>query len=691
MVTAALPYANGPIHIGHLLEYVQADIYSRFLRLSGKDVLYICASDMHGTPIEINAAKAGKKPEDFVEHFWKDHQHDFASFGIHFDNYYKTHSSENKELSEYFFTELKKKDLIYLKNIQVMYCSTCDRTLPDRFIKGTCPKCNAVDQYGDVCEKCSAVLKGADLLNPYCTICNGRPVPTQKLHYFFKLSLFSDRLLAWINDNASGLQPEVANWLREWITNGLEDWCISRDAPYFGFPIPDSKKETGETKYFYVWLDAPIGYISSTKNYCDKQGLDWKDYWYNGNVQHFIGKDIAYFHFLFWPAMLMGVGVPIPTLTVHGFITVNGQKMSKSRGTFFTAKQFLDIFPAQALRFYYASHLDRSVVDVDLNFEEFKAVNNNVLMANLGNFCYRTLSFAAKNYGKIDCVSVNSELILKLNLMIEEVKGYYAQQDFKNALKAILRISDVGNAYFQAAEPWKKWKGVDSTLDSSIAAAVGLCVNIARTLAIIVSPILPEFSQKIYGALGEKQLHWKDIRFDWKGTVVDPGHLVEKIEKVPEQKMFPYHLVLGHIEEVKDHPGAEHLFMLKVNFGSKIGIRQVLTALKKQKARSEFENQTVAFCLNLKPMKLRGELSEGMIVAGDDGSNICFLRVEGGVVGDELVPEGFTVSSGLVVPDDFKKAPMVVEGGQVIFEGKKVGCLKGSAYVKGIKDGSGVF
>ncbi len=683
IVTAALPYANGPIHIGHLLEYVQADIYSRFLRLQGKDVLYICASDMHGTPIEINATKAGKKPEDFVEHFWKDHQHDFASFGIQFDNYYKTHSVENKELSEYFFTELKKKGLIYLKDIQVMFCSTCQRTLPDRYIKGTCPKCSAVDQYGDICEKCNAVLKGVDLINPHCVICDSRPVPTSKPHYFFKLSSFSSQLSDWIQSSESGLQQEVANWLQEWINNGLEDWCISRDAPYFGFPIPDSKKETGETKYFYVWLDAPIGYISSTKNYCDKQGLDWKDYWYHGHVQHFIGKDIAYFHFLFWPAMLMGVGIPVPHLTVHGFITVNGQKMSKSRGTFFTAKQFLDLFAAYALRFYYAGYLDRSVVDVDLHFEHFKAVNNNVLMANLGNFCYRTLSFAAKNYGRVESIAVEKDMILELKMLVEEVEKYYAAQDFKNAVKTILKISDMGNVYFQTAEPWKR---KEEAYD-----VVGLCVNIARTLAILVLPIIPTFSEKVLGALGETQLLWKDIRFDWKGRVIDPGHLVERIESVPVEKIFPYYLVLGHIDEVKDHLGAEHLFMLKVNFGSKIGIRQVLTALKKHKSRSEFEHQTLAFCLNLKPMKLRGELSEGMIVAADDGEHICFLRVEGGVVGEELVPEGYSVGSGMVVPDDFKKVPMVVEKGRVLFEGKVVGCSKGPVYVKGIKEGAGVF
>ncbi|MEK6901826.1 MAG: methionine--tRNA ligase, partial [Nanoarchaeota archaeon] len=435
IVTAALPYANGDIHIGHLLEYIQADIYARFLKLQGKECLYICASDMHGTPIEINAQKAGMPPEKFVDKYWKEHQVDFKSFLIHFDHYYKTHSPENKELAEYFYAELKKKKLIYRKKIQAIYCERCARYLPDRFVKGICPKCNAEDQYGDVCEKCSTILKGADLVNPYCVICKNKPVTRPSEHYFFSLSSFSKQLQQWINSPEAHVQPEMKHWLQEWLINGLEDWCVSRDAPYFGFEIPESKKETGETKYFYVWLDAPIGYISSTKNYTDKQNYPdkhkqkWEDYWYKGQVQHFIGKDIAYFHFLFWPAMLMAVGIPLPKLTVHGFITVDGQKMSKSRGTFFTAKDFLKLYPAEALRFYYANHLDRKVVDVDLNFEDFKAFNNNVLVGSLGNFCYRVITFTQKNYGEVTAIAAEVELSVKVKTLIEAVGKQYAAQD----------------------------------------------------------------------------------------------------------------------------------------------------------------------------------------------------------------------------------------------------------------------
>jgi methionyl-tRNA synthetase len=527
VVTAALPYANGDIHIGHLLEYIQADIYAKFLKLVGKDCLYICASDQHGTPVEINAKKAGIPPQKFVEKYWKEHQADFKSFLIEFDNFYKTHSTENRELSEWFFSELKKKDYIYTKEIDAIYCEHCKRYLPDRFVKGTCPNCESSDQYGDVCEKCSTILKGIDLVDPYCSICTNSPVEKKSTHYFFKLSSFSSKLKKWINSTSSNIQPEVRNWLNEWLKKGLEDWCISRDGPYFGFEIPGSKGETGEQKYFYVWLDAPIGYLASLKNYCDSKGLNWKEY--SPFLEHIIGKDIAYFHYLFWPAQFIALGLPLPKLTTHGFVTVNGNKMSKSRGTFFTAKEFLNLYPAEALRFFYASHLDRKVVDVDLNFSEFVAVNNNVLTGNIGNFCYRVLSFSAKNYGQIDVVRKELGLTKKVEKLIDGVGKNYGAQNFKEVVKCILKIADLGNAYFQQNEPWKD-KGSEVTKE-----AVGYCVNLARNLAILLAPILPEFTKKIEKSLGENRLSWDDISFNWKGKVGKVELLVQKVEYVKKE------------------------------------------------------------------------------------------------------------------------------------------------------------
>lgn len=706
VVTAALPYANGDIHIGHLLEYIQTDIFVRFLKLQGKDVLYICASDQHGTPIEINAKKAGVKPEKFVEHYWKEHQKDFASFLIEFDNYHKTHSPENRELAEYFFKELKKKELIYTKKIKIIYCKTCKRSLPDRYVKGTCPQCKAEDQYGDICEKCNTVLKAIDLLNPKCSICNSAPIEKDSEHYFFKLSSFSKELKKWINDEKSWIQLEVKNWLNGWLDKGLEDWCISRDAPYFGFEIPGSKEETGETKYFYVWLDAPIGYISSTKNYCDKNNLKWEDYWKKGQIYHIIGKDIAYFHYLFWPAMLSAIGIPLPKLTTHGFITVNAEKMSKSRGTFFTAKDFINLYPAEALRFYYATHLDRKVADIDLNVDTFTAVNNNVLMGNIGNFCYRTLVFAEKNYGQIKNVKDEKKLRKEVETLLKKIETNYQGQEFKSAVKEILKIADIGNQYFQKSEPWKDKEGKQ--------AEVGFCVNVTRILSIIVQPILPELSKKVQEALGDNDLHWKDLSFDWKGKVKKPDMLVEKIEKKEENKIgnnkignnktgneekqkksakeFPLHIKLGQIKDVKDHPNADSLYLMQVGFGTEK--RQVVAGLKKYFKPTELIGKKALFLVNLKPAKLRGEMSEAMtLIAEDKDKNMAFLEVDakldvklGAELGSEVKIDGFTTLTEEITFEQFSKIKLKVKEGKVVFENNvlKIGSEK--IVAKGVKD-----
>ena len=911
VITAALPYANGPIHIGHLLEYIQADIYSRFLKLTGEDALYICASDMHGTPIEINAQKAGQKPEAFVEKYWLEHQADFKSFLIQFDNYYKTHSPENKELAELFYSTLKKKGLIYRKTIQVMYCDHCKRSLPDRYVKGTCPHCQAADQYGDVCEKCGSVLKSIDLINPYCTICNKQPRLKDSEHYFFKLSTFTKELQQWFDSAPSHIQPEVRNWLESWFQKGLDDWCVSRDDPYFGFEIPDSKKETGEIKYFYVWLDAPIGYISSTKNYCDNHKLDWKDYWYHGQVQHFIGKDIAYFHLLFWPAMLIGMGIPLSQVNIHGFITVNGEKMSKSRGTFLTAKDFLKLYTAEALRFYYASHLDRKVIDIDLSFTELKAVVNSVLLGNIGNFCYRTLVFTEKNYGTVKEIAAEVELRGKINSLIQSIEYNYSTFDFKSAVRDILQIADLSNAYFQKAEPWKTKESAETK------ATIGFCVNLARNLAILVSPILPEFSPKIYTALGGKNLLWKDLSFEWKGKIGKVDVLVAKIEDVkelnvvrevktidyavapeiksfgikvkvaqlngltikkkhegvekikseiqknipslihtdvleeyhqinkkmnlddqrypnavtnlislvkqkgklpqintvvdiynalsvesgiamathdldklngrivirlskegeeftaldgtteklksgeviyadesrilgrfskqcqhtittPESKnvviigfgnskitdeemdksflrtcelitkynggelkilksnhntknssketIFPLHLAVGLVEEVKDHPNADSLYILKVNFGA-LGIKQVVTSLKKILPPTAFLKKKLVFCVNLKPSKFRGEVSEAMILGVDHDNTTTLFEMPKSSPGDTVVPQGMTANQQQISFDVFSKVELVVQTKNIVFAGKALGSLVEKIVVKNVKDG----
>ncbi|HLD40138.1 MAG TPA: methionine--tRNA ligase [Candidatus Nanoarchaeia archaeon] len=682
VITAALPYANGPMHIGFILEAIQGDIYARFLRSTQKDVLYICASDMHGTPIEVNAKKAGIEPEKFVEKYWKEHQEDAASFLISFDNFYKTHSKENKELSEYFFAELKKKGLIYVKKMDVIYCKHCDRTLPDRYVRGTCPHCGTADQYGDVCEGCGSVLKGTDLLNPKCSICGNTPTIKSSPHYFFKLSSFSSKLKKWINSKQADLQPEVKNWLKDWLTKGLEDWCISRDAPYFGFEIPDSKKECGEVKYFYVWLDAPIGYISSTKNYCDKHNLKWEDYWKKGQPTHFIGKDIVYFHYLFWPAMLMAMNFPTPKITCHGFITVNGQKMSKSRGTFFTAKEFHKLYGAEALRFYYASHLQRKVADVDLNFDEFAAVVNNVLVGKLGNFCYRSLTFAEKNYPELSKIAENKSLTKKVLALAEKVKKNYLAQDNHAAIKNILQITDLGNAYFQKSEPWK------SKDDEETKKAVAWCINLARNLAILISPVLPEFSEKVFSALGEKNLVFNDLNFKWKGKVSTVQLLVNKVEIVRKES-FPLQLTVGKILEVKDHPNADSLYLLKVDLGS-LGKRQVVAGLKKYIAKENLQGRKAVFVANMKPAKLRGEMSEAMVLAADDGANVSILEVQKLNPGDAVHFDGTENAQAEITFEEFMKVSMTVQAGKVFYAGKKLISSLEEVKVHGIKDGAKV-
>ena len=715
VVTAALPYANGDLHIGHLLEYIQTDIYVRYLKLAGKDALYICASDMHGTPVEVNARKQGIDPEKFALKYWKAHHKDLVSYHIEFDNFYKTHSPENKELAEWVFSKLQEKDLIYRKKMDIIYCDSCARSLPDRFVKGTCPHCTTNGQYGDICESCGTILKGVDLINPKCTLCGKTPIQKESEHYFFKLSKFSTRLNEWMDSSVANLQPEVKNWLKNWLDGGLEDWCVSRDAPYFGFEIPNSVEETGERKFFYVWLDAPIGYISSTKHFCDTVALaegrtacKWQDYWYDGKVEHIIGKDISYFHFLFWPAILMAVDIPIPELNVHGFITVDGKKMSKSRGTFFTARDFLDLFSAESLRFFYASHLDRRVVDIDMSFTEFQSVVNNVLVGNLGNYCYRVLTFAQKNHGKVEMIASGDsekELIGLFDKLVIGVKSAYAGKDFKTAVKLILQIADLGNAYFQKSEVWKD--------KSSDEAKVGFCVNLARNLVILVSPILPEFSKKVYGALGldivssgsgvvgesnvakpsnvtnELSLfNFDDIGFDFVGDLKKPALLVQKIEHIPKTERFPLQMAVGEIVSVKDHPNADSLLLMQVNLGAEFGERQVVAGLKKyfSDLSTMLVGKKAVFCVNMKPAKLRGEKSSAMIFAADDGEHVGLLEVEKSEVGNLVVFAGLENSVSEVTFDEFLKVKMVVGAdGVVLFDSRKM-----STAIEDVKVSGGV-
>jgi len=673
LITAALPYANAPIHIGHLIEYVQADIYTRFLRLLNKDIIYICASDMHGTPIEVKAQQENISPKKFAQKYHQLNKKTFQKYLISFDNYDHTDSKENQKLANHFFNTLNQKGYIYKKQIEIIYCPQCDRNLPDRYVKGTCPNCGAYDQYGDVCESCNITLKGTDLLNPKCSLCQASPIKKQSEHYFFKLKKFQNKLKTWLNKTP--LQPEIKNSLKEWLNKGLEDWCISRDGPYFGFKIPKEKN-----KYFYVWLDAPIGYISSTKNYCTKNKLNWEDYWKKGNIIHVIGKDIIYFHFLFWPAILMAAKIPTPKdIVVHGFLTVNGKKMSKSRGTFFTAEDFLKLYPPEHLRFYYAQHLSKKLSDLDLDFEDFQLTINNKLVANLANFTYRTLSFIHKNYqGEITKPKLEKQLEQDFKHLTEKIQKNYLQFNFKEAVNNILKISDLGNTYFQKTEPWKEPPNAHPE--------VSFCANLVKNLIILIKPILPEFAKEIEKQLNLKPQTWKDLNFNFIGKLNKPKILVKKIEKLPQAAVFPLDLKIGKISSIKDHPNADSLYVLQVDFQT--GKKQAVAGLKKHFKKDTLKNKKAVFCMNIKPAKLRGVESNCMILAAFDGQNTALLEAESSNPGDEVTLEGHQNNKNQISFEDFKKIKMTVRNNQVYHQTKHLKTNKEDIQVRGVKEGA---
>ena len=690
LITAALPYANGPIHIGHLIEYIQADIIARFLRLTGHDVKYICASDTHGTPIEVNAAKLKISPEEMVNKFNKEHKSDFEKFHIKFDDYYTTHSPENRELSEYFFNTLKQNGHIYTKKIQVIYCPSCKRTLPDRYVKGMCPHCSTRDQYGDICESCSVALKGTDLIDPKCVLCGTTPIQKESEHYFFKLSAFTNKLRDWLKSNKE-LQPEITNNINTWLEKDLEDWCISRDGPYFGFNIPGEND-----KYFYVWLDAPIGYIATTKH----ATTDWESYWKpnkenkdnkkesnrennSARIIHFIGKDIIYFHFLFWPAVLMGAGFNLPSkIAVHGFLTVNGTKMSKSRGTFLTAQDMLKTSNPEYLRFYYAQHLNMKLSDINLDFEDFQAAINNTLVSNLANFCYRVLSFAESNYsGNLDEVAHDEKLVSEIHKKVELIKTAYEQYDIKTALTEILNISTLGNTYFQNAEPWKNKQNSKPI--------VALAANIVRTLTILIEPILPIFTEQIQQQFGENQLKWQDISFTKKLKVTNAKIIFTKIEKlqIAEQApQFPCNLRVAKVESVADHPNADSLYVVQLSLGSEK--RQLVAGLKKFYHKTELEGKHVIIISNLEHAKIRGIESQGMMLAADDAEHVRVLEAPKTTPGTQVTVHGHVNNVKPITIQEFSKLGLKVLNGKVVWKESHLHTTNEDIVVTGVENGA---
>jgi len=566
LVTSALPYANGSIHLGHLVEYIQTDIWVRFQKMRGNTCHYVCADDTHGTPIMLRAGNEGITPEHLIARVWQEHFDDFSAFHIAFDNYGSTNSSETKEFAQGIYRTLKANGLIEVRSIEQFYDPVKNMFLPDRFIKGECPKCHAKDQYGDNCEVCGAAYAPTELINPYSAVSGAKPELRNSDHYFFKLSAESCQQFLRQWTRGGSLQPEAANKMQEWLgaegENKLTDWDISRDAPYFGFEIPDAPG-----KYFYVWLDAPVGYMGSFKQLCAKSALtptlshgereqslpsptgrgaggegtplDFDDYWKQGadtELYHFIGKDILYFHALFWPAMLQHAGFRTPTkLFAHGFLTVNGEKMSKSRGTFITAKSYIDhIKNTEYLRYYYAAKLNGSMEDIDLNLEDFVTKVNSDLIGKYINIASRTAGFISKRFGGV--VAAHDQIVESrgAHLMGEFIGSdsliadAYESRDFGKAIREIMRLTDRANEYVNDQAPWvlAKQEGQDAKLHE----VCTVSLNLFRMLTLYLKPILPKLAEQVEAFLKIEPLEWSNVDQILDGKINDYSHLMTRLD-----------------------------------------------------------------------------------------------------------------------------------------------------------------
>ena len=507
LVTSALPYANGSIHLGHLVEYLQTDIWVRNQKMSGNQCIYVCADDAHGTPIMLKAQELEMEPEELIKKNYEEHCQDFSDFYIEFDNYHSTHSEENKEYSSYIYEKLKENGDIVTKTIEQFYDNEAKMFLPDRYIKGECPKCGAKDQYGDSCEECGATYSSTEIINPVSVVTDSPPITKETEHFFFKLSNYDDFLKNWISEETT--QSEIRNKLSEWLSEGLADWDITRDKPYFGFNIPDAKD-----KFFYVWLDAPVGYIASFKNYCMKHNANFEEFWNketSTELYHFIGKDISYFHALFWPAMLEGANFRKPNaIYCHGFLTIDGEKMSKSRGTFFNARTYLDFLEPEYLRYYFASRLTSKIEDIDLNFDDFQSRVNSDLIGKIINIGSRCAKFINKDFNdSLAISSENNSLIKECLSYKEEIIQNYELRNYSTNVRLISSLADKINKYLDSEKPWVKIKN-----DSNKELVQRICtdgLNLFRILIGYLKPILPNISKKTEEILMSESLSWQNL------------------------------------------------------------------------------------------------------------------------------------------------------------------------------------
>jgi len=664
VVTSALPYANAPIHIGHLVEYMQTDIWVRFQKANGNQCWYFCADDTHGTPIMISARKEGIQPEDLIKRIYAEHTIAFNSFHIQFDNYYSTHSDENRQFAELIFKRLSEKGSIVKGEIEQAYCEGCQMFLPDRFIRGICPKCKAEDQYGDSCDSCGATYQPTDLIHPACATCGKEPVRKKSIHYFFRLADYQQKLKELMASGHTG--KSVSNKLDEWFSAGLKDWDISRDGPYFGFKIPGE-----DNKFFYVWLDAPIGYMASCKNYCEKNGLDFEKVW-NGKdyeLYHFIGKDIMYFHALFWPAMLMGSGFKgANKLFVHGFLTVNGVKMSKSKGTFIKAQTYAKHLDPEYLRYYYASKLTDGVDDLDLNLEDFVAKVNSDLVGKLANLASRSVPMlTGKLGGMLGTVdAAGKELLNKLITGDEprqsvggakqQIINDYENLDYASVIRQITALADIANKYVEENRPWDTIK-TDAEKTRTTLTTV---LNAVKILTIYLKPVLPIFAEKVEKILGTGKLAFADVEKVLENKKINEYvRLAERVDKdkvqamieeskneQPEQKpqvtldepieaectiddFKKVDLRVAKVIKAEKVAGADKLLHLELDIG---GITKNVFAGIAQAYQPESLVGKLVICVaNLQPRTMKFGLSEGMILAaGPGGKDIFMLGIDSG-------------------------------------------------------------
>ena len=654
LVTSALPYANGSIHIGHLVEYLQTDIWVRFQKMCGHECYYVCADDAHGTPIMLRAQQEGITPEELIAKTKQEHEQDFADFHIEFDNYHSTHSEENRQFATSMFAELQKNGYISTRTVTDLFDPQEKVFLPDRFVRGTCPKCKSEDQYGDNCEVCGATYTPAELINPRSAISGVEPVQKENLHYFFQLSKMETELREWTQSER--LQPEISNKLQEWFTDGLQDWDISRDAPYFGFEIPDAPG-----KYFYVWLDAPIGYMASFKNLCDKRGdLNFDDFWKpnsEAELYHFVGKDIAYFHTLFWPATLMGSGWRKPTnVFCHGFLTVNGQKMSKSRGTFIKARTYLNHLQPEYLRYYFAAKLNDGVADIDLNLDDFLQRVNSDVVGKLVNIASRCAGFIVKKFEAQLTDSFVPEGQSTFTTAIEkntEIHLLYHNRKFSEAIRSIMNLADLTNQVIDQYKPWEKIK--DEANREQVHQVCSFGLNMFRVLIGYLKPVMPELANKSEQFLNS-EICWDDLA---NGKPLPDGHkinkfkpLITRIEQEAVDNMIEeskqdatpqasdpidteikiddfakLDLRVARIAKAEHVEGADKLLQLTLDLGEPTGgvQRNVFAGIKSAYAPEDLEGKLVVMVANLAPRKMRFGLSEGMVLAASGKDSSLFV------------------------------------------------------------------